>query len=216
MPSTIEPARLNIEALESDPAPTFVVKIGSTATDFEFRFCNEAFREEGFDRDVHAKGKEALLFRSWVQACGKPNAHHEFRDWTWTARVVGESGVWKVVNAKKCEGKEPGLVREHIPDMREQLGGGTGSQTAGSSDSYPGPNGEAHGHLLGKKSSVIRPIPGVDLHARWESIQTMMEMSDVGVFEYNTAGLLIHANEVSDFRELVTSKLTQKFRRGTS
>jgi hypothetical protein len=212
----MEPARLNIEVLESDPAPTFVVKIGSTATNFEFRFCNEAFREEGLDRDVHAKEKEALLFRSWVQACGKPNAQHEFRDWTWTATVVGESGAWKVVNAKKCEAKEPGLVREHVPDEREPFGGGAGSQTARSSNSYKGPNGEAHGHLQRKKSSVIRAIPGVDLHARWESIQTMMEMSDVGVFEYNTAGLLIHANEVSAFWELVTSKLTQKCRHGTN
>jgi hypothetical protein len=197
MPPTADSTPLDIEVLESDPAPTFVVKIGSTAIDFELRFCNEAFRRKGFDRDIHGKGREALLFRSWAQACGKFSAHHEFRDWTWIAEVAGETSTWKVVKAKTCATEEQGILQEDESNTREQTGTAAGLEAARTNDSYRGSNDEAPRRLQGKVLSTIRAIPRADLHARWESIQTMMEMSDVGVFEYNPAGQLIHANEVS-------------------
>jgi hypothetical protein len=49
--------------------------------------------------------------------------------------------------------------------------------------------------LKRERAVSLRNIPYTSLHARWESIQTMMEMSDVGVFEYNAEGKLLHANE---------------------
>lgn len=46
-----------------------------------------------------------------------------------------------------------------------------------------------------EKPKSLNNLPTTNLNARWESIQTMMEMSDVGVFEYNSSGKLMHANE---------------------
>ena len=197
MPSTANPTPLDMEVLESDPAPIFVMKIGSTATDFEYRFCNEAFRRMGFDRNIRGKGKEALLFRSWAQACGQFSLHHEFCNWTWIAGAAGSSSAWKVVKAKQFATEEKKLLEEHRSDAGERSRTGAGPEAARSSVSYQGSNDESHMHLQEQKPSKFHGIPRADLHARWESIQTMMEMSDVGVFEYNPAGQLIHANEVN-------------------
>ncbi|CAI6337241.1 unnamed protein product [Periconia digitata] len=41
----------------------------------------------------------------------------------------------------------------------------------------------------------LRALPKVNINARWESLQTMMEMSDVGVFEFDPCGKLVQAND---------------------
>ena len=59
---------LDLEILESDPVPTFVIKTGQDALEFAFKFCNEAFRREGFKGRVEEQTRTSLLFRSWTQA----------------------------------------------------------------------------------------------------------------------------------------------------
>ncbi|KAL1598606.1 hypothetical protein SLS60_007746 [Paraconiothyrium brasiliense] len=49
---------------------------------------------------------------------------------------------------------------------------------------------------LNKRPRVpLGGFPTANVVARWESLQTMMGMTDVGVFEYLPSGKLIHANE---------------------
>jgi hypothetical protein len=191
--------RLNIEVLESDPAPTFVVKDESTASGVELRFCNQAFRKRKLHDGIHAQGKAALLFRSWIQACGHFKLRYEFLGWVWTADTVGINGTWKIVKAIECTKKEGGPVEDCISDSRKQKG--VSPYAASSNRIYKPSKDEGKGDTERSKTFTVPTVPRTNLHARWESIQTMMEMSDVGVFEYKPSGELIHANEVTDFSE---------------
>jgi hypothetical protein len=43
---------LDLDVLESDPLPTFVIKISDQAVAFEFLFCNEAFRRASLQKTI--------------------------------------------------------------------------------------------------------------------------------------------------------------------
>lgn len=74
---------LNLERLEFDPAPCFVVRTGQTTRPFELIFCNEALRVLPARNLILADDKAALLFRSWAQALGDFKPHHEFDGRIW-------------------------------------------------------------------------------------------------------------------------------------
>jgi hypothetical protein len=197
MPRPADPARsarLDLEVLEIDPAPTFVIKVGTTPLAFDLLYANEAFRNGGYREAVLEGNKTALLFRSWAQAVGElTKPLHEFAGRTWTAELSKGGAALKVVKTVGVVLEEQELERFH----------GVGQRKDANSDPLEPSRSPVH-----KRSredfmeeskhhakTLFQNVPLTNLNARWEGIQTMMEMSDVGVFEYNTEGKLIHANE---------------------
>ncbi|KAF2873238.1 hypothetical protein BDV95DRAFT_676451 [Massariosphaeria phaeospora] len=160
--STGREPTLDLDALESDLAPLFVIRVGSEQIPFEILFSNAAFRSRDFGAVVLAKGRNALLFRSWAQAVGPFDRTHDLGGYIWTAELAGKERSWKAVRVEQ----------DH----------------------------EAHGE---EKQSASKPkapgqqpqFGGTDAIAQLQSIRTMMEMSDVGVFEFDPSGRLISANK---------------------
>lgn len=194
MTSFIEPHTfppLDLDILEADSAPAFVIKAGPTALDFELIFCNEALRTSKDCRDaILSQTRDGLLFRSWSLALGDFDPTHEFLDKTWSAYRSGATGGWKVVKALEVGPKEQDLKfnSESTQAIREEAPPGTHRAI------QIQPNQTLVDRT--RRESISFPdMVRVNLHARWDSVQTMMEMSDVGVFEYNTQGKLLHANE---------------------
>ena len=178
-----------LELLESDPTPLFIIKVGTEALAFEILYGNRLFREQGLQDVVLASRPDALLFRSWTQAIGHAVKHHyDFAGKRWIAEVAGTGVTMKVVRATgflsqgHCsqDGTAPSRVLEQIPSCLESTRCSvcTRSQEVDTDG-----------------AALLRKMPRTNMPARWEGIQTMMEMSDVGVFEYNTEGQLLHANE---------------------
>lgn len=186
------PRSLDLDILESDPAPLFVIKTGETVLDFEFQFRNQAIRELSCCDAILAQDKAALLFRSWAQALGKFNPHHEFSGRIWSAEKAGKSGNWKIVRAS-------GLVSEK-EEHQNNAGTAQPSRRASlpaveRSPIYRGSKVELSADVHDRRAALLQKLPSTNLNARWVGIQTMMEMSDVGVFEYNTEGKLLHGND---------------------
>lgn len=177
------PHLLDLDDLEADATPLFIIKIGEVTTEFEILFSNHSFRTLGLRTAVLAQGKAALLFRSWAQAVADFKPEHDFSGRTWSAEYAGRSSDWKIVRAVSSDNPENDQQMLHGHATPAQSLVFTRSRTR-----------------LVKKHEYDQPasfnsLPSTDLNTRWESIQTMMEMSDVGVFEYNPQGKLVHANE---------------------
>ncbi|KAJ4360162.1 uncharacterized protein N0V89_000722 [Didymosphaeria variabile] len=173
---------LDLEALESDPLPTFVIKTSDHAIPFELLFRNKAFRLASLQDTILGTTREAILFRSWALAVRLSNPQHVFDDRTWTATVAGAKQNWKIVQAGEMfpSDQNHGTAASHsIADVQEE------------DDNFRETSREG----------PVRPrvplggFPTANVVARWESLQTMMEMTDVGVFEYLPSGKLIHAND---------------------
>ncbi|KAH3981691.1 hypothetical protein HBH98_069180 [Parastagonospora nodorum] len=177
----------DLEAIELHPAPKFVIKTGPTALDFDLLYGNEAFRTGELRSNVLDEKKEALLFRSWAQSLsGHGDVQHEFAGWTWSAQLPMQGSGLKVVSGEKSlEKGDAGQARTGYPNT---------SFTDRSHVYTPAKEGFATG-MDSRARSLSHSIPRTNIIARWEGIQAMMEMSDVGVFEYNTEGKLLHANE---------------------
>ena len=185
----VQSVLLGLELLESDPTPLFIIRVGRDALAFDILYSNQTFREQGLRDVVLASRPDALLFRSWAQAIGHAVKHHyDFAGTRWTTEVAGTGVPMKVVRAtgflsqEQCSqhGSAPRRVLEQIPDSLES----TACSVCTRSEEV-----DTDG------AALLRKMPHTNLPARWEGIQTMMEMSDVGVFEYNTEGQLLHANE---------------------
>ncbi|KAL7774419.1 hypothetical protein CFE70_005331 [Pyrenophora teres f. teres 0-1] len=187
MPSAehARPRILDLDDLESDIAPLFVIKTGQTALAFEPLFYNESFRQLHLHGSILAQNKDALLFRSWAQALGDFNPEHEFGGRTWIAESAGRNGGWKVVKTKASK------ERMQLPQIEDE----DATDDDGRTPILTRSKTEFMRGIKRDRKISLKDIPRTNLHARWESIQTMMEMSDVGVFEYNSEGKLLHANE---------------------
>ena len=174
----------NLETLEADPAPTFVIKISSTPLPFELLFCNNAFRNAKipFRQDVLAQDLDALLFRSWAQALGGHRPIFEFANQRWSAVRAGRDGGWKVVRAFEPIPEKQNLPSDIITERQQEED--RGLNTEPSIDT-------AEARRL-KRENALRNMPRMD---QLESLQLMMEISDVGVFEFDITGRLLHANE---------------------
>lgn len=184
---------LDLEILEADPTPTFVIKIGQSVLEFAFVFCNEAFRREGFRECVEGQDRAALLFRSWAQALGNYTLQHEFQGRRWCAQEAGKDRTWKVVRAAEILQKEEVRNDDIVPASRKEAI--VQSHVSNWGRVHRRSKDETLREMKANKSVLEKTLPETNLTARWEGLQTMMEMSDVGVFEYNAEGRLIHANE---------------------
>jgi PAS domain-containing protein len=183
-------SRLDLEGLEFDKAPLFVIRTGESVLKFDLLFCNEAFRKLHLRDQVLAQDKAALLFRAWTQALGEFKPRYDFGGRLWKAEVAESSGGWKIVRSTESNLDEQDQQRLG-EEAKEDEGMGNGRIPV-----FTRSRAQVMGELWKRdKAATFRNLPHTNLNARWESIQTMMEMSDVGVFEYNAEGKLLHANE---------------------
>lgn len=183
------PRLLDLEELESESTPLFVIRIGEITPDFEIIYSNQSFRTLGLHSSILAQGREALLFRSWTQALGDFKPEHDFANRTWCVEYAGRSSGWKIVRAVSSETPERDQQTLH------EKTNGHGRLTADQSSVFTRSKSDLIRQVKHEKPESLKNLPSSNLNARWESIQTMMEMSDVGVFEYNSEGKLMHANE---------------------
>jgi PAS domain-containing protein len=180
---------LDLEDLESEKTPLFVIKIGEITPEFDIAFCNQSFRALGLRSSILAQGRAPLLFRSWTQAVADFKPEYEFSDRKWSAEYAGRSGNWKIIRAISSE------TPERDQQLVDQKANGDGQFSTAQSLVSSRSRTDLARQAKPEKPKSRNNIPSTNLDARWESIQTMMEMSDVGVFEYNSEGKLIHANE---------------------
>ncbi|KNG52233.1 putative histidine kinase HHK8p [Stemphylium lycopersici] len=179
---------LDLEDLESESVPLFVIKTGEIALGFDFVFCNEYFRKLRLRNSILSQDKAALLFRSWAQALGDYKTEYEFDGRVWSAELAGKRGGWKIVRAVRSE------TTDGDQQMLDEEASGE-DLSIGRTPIFRRSRTDLMRELKSDSPVSLKNIPYTNLHARWESVQTMMEMSDVGVFEYNTEGKLLHANE---------------------
>jgi len=179
---------LDLDTLEYDPFPTFVIKIADSIVSFEVLYCNEAFRREALWDVIKGSTKEAVLFRSWTLAIGLFNPQYEYVGRKWTATVAGARENWKIVRAVNAFPDGDRTDDEQHSDVGTCALGGNVISRKGSRDKLLQRTDEP-------PSIPLRDLPASNIKARWESLQTMMEMTDVGVFEYLPSGKLIHAND---------------------
>ncbi len=184
---------LDLETLEYDPAPLFVIRTGQSTTGFAIIFCNEAFRSENFKERIEAQNRSALLFRSWAQALGDYKPHHEFGDRRWYAYETGRDRRLKVIRAEQVAVKEVSEIDANTTESEKEAV--VKADVGNWGRVYHRSKDEMLREMKDNKSILEEISPRSHLTARWEGLQTMMEMSDVGVFEYNSEGKLIHANK---------------------
>jgi PAS domain-containing protein len=179
--SSHQPSPLDLDELESDPRPVFLIKIGPKAIQFELVYCNEAFRTAGLRNVVLAEHRDAILFRSWTQAIHHFKVDFDFDNRNWSAEIAGGNKSWKIIRAVRAVSN---VHKTEAPDAHTQSEDDTLIRKP-SENKLP--------KRLDPNTSV--PVPRANINARWESLQTMMELTDVGVFEYDPTGKLIHAND---------------------
>lgn len=184
---------LDLDVLYEDPSPTFVIRIGQNAVDFTIAFCNEAFRREGLVAKVEEQNRAAILFRSWAQALGEYKPYYDFQGRKWLPQEAGKHRQWKIVKAAKAALEEKVGEEASTPDHEKKAI--VQSNVTNWGRVYHCSKDEILQDMKANKSVLADSLPRNNLTARWEGLQTMMEMSDVGVFEYNAEGKLIHANE---------------------
>jgi PAS domain-containing protein len=184
---------LDLDILDDDPVPTFVIRTGQHALDFSFAFYNEAFRRGGFEAKVEEQNRTAILFRSWAQALGDYKPHHDFQGQRWLPQEAGKHRTWKIIRATEAAPEEEADEQASTPESEKEAV--VKSNVTNWGRVYRRSKDEILRDMKANKSVLVDSFPRTNLTARWEGLQTMMEMSDVGVFEYNLEGKLIHANE---------------------
>ncbi|KAF2121178.1 hypothetical protein BDV96DRAFT_594405 [Lophiotrema nucula] len=182
-----QPAALDLDILEFDSTPTFVIRISASTVDFDILFCNEAFRKGIFRDVVQAPDRSALLFRSWAQAINRSQETYQLGHIVWSAEIAGRDENWKIVRAMVHDPN-----KQRAPD--ERRGSEAGVHIRALSAHYIDRR-ENYLKEISASLPSVRDVPQLNLTQRWETLQTMMEMSDVGVFEYSPDGTLIHGNE---------------------
>jgi hypothetical protein len=178
---------LSIGALEQHPAPKFLIKLSTAALKFDILYANEALRTCELRDVIMGQNKEALLFRSWAQSFGgNDRSRHGFAGWTWSAEVAKDGGALKMISGERTSDENPAVETRERPSARL------------ATDRSPIPVRSREESMRGlnlDRKVLSHPVPRTHLSAHWEGLHTMMDMSDVGVFEYNLEGKLIHANE---------------------
>jgi PAS domain-containing protein len=191
--NSVRSSVLDLELLEEDPAPVFIVKSSTSALPFDFLYSNEAFRRDGLRDAVLDASTAALLFRSWAQASSnREQSQHTFSSRIWSFTRHGKHGTLKLVRAIACvleekdqqnqdeSGRSSEKVEEHVAGHR--------------SAAYTRSKAVLMDEWRRRRPSLLQKLPHTNLDA-WEVIQAMMEMSDVGVFEYDAEGQLVYAND---------------------
>jgi PAS domain S-box-containing protein len=198
---------LDIDILEEDPVPTFVVKIGAEAIPFEILFCNESFRKGNFKDTILATTRPARLFRFWCEALSFQKTH-DFDGCAWAAEVAGREGNWKVVRAADS------VPSDHTMDDYCTVGSdfssakscrGSASFPLSSppdvnairSTFFPLPRHSSESDLPPDTVTRTSPSPPASwpMSTSMEIVSSMLEMMDVGVFEIDPTGKLRYAND---------------------
>ena len=183
-----QPAALDLDILEFYCTPTFVLRNGTGAIDFDIIFCNDAFRKGKLRDVVQAPDRSALLFRSWAQVVDKFQETYRFGPTTWSAEIAGRDGKWKIVRTMDYSS-----IEQRAQEERKSAEEGTNIRAM---SAHHIDRRENFLKEIGAASlPPVRDAPQANLRQRWETLQTVMEMSDVGVFEYAPDGKLIHGNE---------------------
>jgi PAS domain-containing protein len=179
--------------MESDDTPTFVIRVGPTVLQFDLLYANRAFRDGHFREAILAENRQALLFRSWAQALGQPvESQHEHAGYIWSTRVAPTNGMLKAISATKRLSQEETFET----NQGNKLHDSTSNPWAQGEEAFHTQMNVQYKHKpYHDQLPVLSRLPRTNLIARWEGIQIMMELSDVGVFEYNKDGTLMHANE---------------------
>ncbi|KAI1847108.1 hypothetical protein JX265_012920 [Neoarthrinium moseri] len=152
--------------LDADLRPTFLVPINELGeSPFELLFCNESLRCSGLDKDILRGTNAAGQFRAWCQVVVHWRDEYSFAGKTWSAFKI--QGRWKCI-------RETNQVPANGLSARSEYQ-------------------NAHAGLVGSEKIDREDVKIA--HARIASLNKMMEMSDVGTFEYTPEGKLIRANE---------------------
>lgn len=158
--------------LDADPRPTFIVPIDPAGpVSFELLLCNGAFDHEGLSEEVLQDAQAALRFRSWCQIVMHCSEEYEFAGVTWTAFKIQDR--WKCIRALGPKVTDP----KEAADPKKM---------------------DPHG----TKATQDEARTTSDVHiadARLAVLNKMMEMSDVGTFEYTPQGRLLRANVIMAF-----------------
>ncbi|KAF1998942.1 hypothetical protein P154DRAFT_602525 [Amniculicola lignicola CBS 123094] len=174
MPHLGDPRIIDLEVLEADPAPAFALVISTTALPFDILFSNKALRSGNLRDEILTPDGSALVFQSWAQAVRQFPPRFQFAGWSWTAEVTGRNSTWKIVRAVEPlkGGSKVTTAVHNVAPMHQRK--------------WLTPEEPLH--------ALPQPANETVLSTQLNSIQTMMEMSDVGVFEFEPAGALRHAN----------------------
>ncbi|KAH8900446.1 hypothetical protein GQ53DRAFT_128251 [Thozetella sp. PMI_491] len=165
LPSLDLPTPDLVHFLDADPSPTFLVPIDPTKP-IPFQSCITNAAFRALG------GAETLLGP-------ETNEVLQFRSWVqaivnWREAYHFAGRTWTAFSIQdRWKAVRGGINKEVLPE----------GVVATRMNSSPGPDAQ----VLMDSSSVMG--------ARLESLQKMMEMSDVGVFEYHPSGTLIRANQ---------------------
>lgn len=115
-----KPSMFDLQILEFDELPAFVIRVSVAALEFELLYSNEAFRKGSFREIILADYREALLFRSWAQALGQPvDSQHACAGRTWAGEMAAKSGAFKIIKATHEVSRE-GTSNERLQDRAER------------------------------------------------------------------------------------------------
>lgn len=186
----------SLEILESDSSPAFVIEIGAAVLQFELLYVNKALRNTELRNVVTAEDTKALRFRSWAQTLGRASElSYDFAGWSWSAVLVGKDETLKLVTGTPASSSAlspPAIQNQHRKDLATENAGPT---LKSRSTVHTQSREDFIKDLKTNRSFLLQDLPRTNPSVQWEGIQTMLEMSDVGVFEYNPEGVLMYANE---------------------
>jgi hypothetical protein len=209
-PNSSRDPSLDLNVLEADPVPTFVVKIGVEAIPFEILYGNHSFRAGGFQEAICTAELPALRFRAWAQALVFDRTH-EVGGHVWSGEVAGKDGGWKVIKLPNSI-PEKQLQDDLLgPDSKSQSIKGNRNPTPHLPTS-PGPqdhntigsttfaSDEYSNSGLSKDVSKVNPSPSetsrpMSTSTSVELISSLLEMMDVGIFKLGPTGRVIYAND---------------------
>lgn len=155
-----------LEFLHADPSPSIVIPIDSlNPVPFHIAFANDAFRAAHLEELIRAGDAISTAFRTWMQTIAHWREIFELNGCSWTAFTVKQK--WKVAR------------------MRDR---GTPVRSPPPASTEPKITTE----IVDPRKS---PGPTTLAAAQLRSLMRMMEMSDVGVFEYSPEGTLLRAND---------------------
>lgn len=178
------------QLLDDDPEINFVVALSTYVDDlFRIAFFNTALRDDdALYGKLQQKDQQAARFFAWIHGTAEqPRYDHASRDWT---RFVLQNR-WVVVRARPSS--HDGTKRRGSPPGRRPNYSRRNSTLSGSSQDSTSLK-PARGLIIGEEDAQTTDLASYS-DVRLDSFHRMMQMSDVGVFEYHPSGGLRHANE---------------------
>lgn len=156
---------LDLEQLEEDPAPLFIIRSSSSNLPFDFLYSNEAFRREGLRDTVLDASTAPLLFRSWAQASGnREQSQHTFSSRIWSFTTHGKRGTLRLVRAIASVSEEKGQQNQYesgrsSEKFKEHVAGHRAPAYTRSKDVFMG-------DVKGRRPSLLQKLPHPNLDAR--------------------------------------------------